>query len=73
MFVLTPVLQAACYWQDRRIRSKFPGRESCCHMVGDAVMLENKEITASIELGGLPEEVGKVIQWYLLASSLGCY
>lgn len=42
-------------------------------MVGDAVMLENKEITASIELGGLPEEVGKVIQWYLLASSLGCY
>lgn len=31
-------------------------------MVGDAVLFKNKEIKPSIDLGGLPEEAGKVIQ-----------
>lgn len=70
--VAPPELHIACHGQDRCARTNFPGEESCCHMVGDAVLFQNREIKPSVELSGLPEEVGKVIQWRVFVSSL-CY
>ena len=71
---LTPALQAACRWQDRYIRGKFPGGSPAVLLShGSSVLLENKEMKPSLEFSGLPEEAGNIIQWCLLVSSLCCY